>query len=162
MSLEDEAKSRASAGLKKLSQNSVASSMRLKQQRRKVMSKELAELFENEAELGSDDEEHGDRVKHIRRDDIEENEEGLDADLEGFIDYNMPGDNDEINDPNDAAFQKYMLDVQNDERERTKAAMRAAIFGHNKKRRFGPDGDDENLDEFQKRRLERIKEREQE
>ena len=48
--------------------------------------KELAAFFEDEAELGSDDEEKGDMAKSINKDDAEENEDGLDKDLEGFID----------------------------------------------------------------------------
>ena len=75
------------------------------------MNKELAALFDDEAELGSEDEDHGDRVKKIDRDDIEENEDGLDEDLEGFIDREIANDNDDINDPNNAALSKYLLDV---------------------------------------------------
>lgn len=61
-------------------------------------------MFEDEAELGSDDEDHADRVKKIDRDDVEENEDGLDEDLEGFIDREIANDNDAINDPNNAAL----------------------------------------------------------
>ena len=42
-----------------------------------------------------------------------------------------------------------------------KVAMRAAIFGHNKKRRFGPEAENEDMDDLQKRKLERIREREE-
>lgn len=136
-------------------------SVKLRGRKPKIMNKELAAMFDDEAELGSEDEEHDNRRKEIDRDDIEENEEGLDKDLEGFIDYNMPNDNDDIHDPNNAALQKYLLDVQNDERERMRVAMRAVVFGHNKKRRFGPQDDYEGLDDLQKRKLERIKEREE-
>ena len=38
-----------------------------------------------EADQGSDNEEHDDIKKDINRDDLEENEEGFDQDLEGFV-----------------------------------------------------------------------------
>ena len=124
------------------------------------MPKELAGLIDDEAEVGSDDEEHGDRVKKIRRDDVEEREEGLDSDLEGFIDRDMPADGDEIADPTDGAYLRYQMDVENDERDKTRAAMRAAIFGHDKKRKGWQE--DADMDDLQRRKMERVREREQE
>ena len=51
--------------------------------------KKIKNFFEDEAELGSDDEENDDVRKHIDRlNDDEENEEGLDDDLDGFVDHN--------------------------------------------------------------------------
>ncbi len=50
-----------------------------------------------EAELGSDNEENDDRVKRINRDDLEEDENGLDDSLDGFVDNEAPaGDAEEI------------------------------------------------------------------
>lgn len=46
--------------------------------------------MEEEAELGSDNEENDERRKEINRNDLEEDEEGMDEDLEGFVVY---GDN---------------------------------------------------------------------
>ena len=40
-----------------------------------------------EADLGSDNEENDDRVKNINKDDIEEDEDGLDDSLDGFVDH---------------------------------------------------------------------------
>lgn len=43
-----------------------------------------------EADLGSDNEENDDRVKRINREDAEENENGLDDDLDGFVTHEVP------------------------------------------------------------------------
>lgn len=130
--------------------------MKMKQRRNRI-----ANFIEDEAELGSDDEERADLVqKAIDKDDVEENEDGHDADLEGFIDRQYKADEDEINDPTDAAYQKFMLDVQNDERDRVKTVMQAVIDGHAKKRRF-PANETEDMDELERRRLERVREREE-
>lgn len=129
--------------------------------RRKQRKNRLANFIEDEAELGSDDEERADLVqKAINRNDVDENEEGHDQDLEDFIDRQYKADDDEINDPTDAAYQKFMLDCQNDERDRVKTVMQAVIDGHDKKRRFPGNGTEE-MDEYERRRLERVREREQ-
>ena len=50
-----------------------------------------------EADLGSDNEENDDKVKKIDRNDIEEDEHGLDDSLDGFVDNEAPaGDDEEI------------------------------------------------------------------
>jgi hypothetical protein len=54
----------------------------------------MNKFFELEADMGSDDEEHDDFVKKINSDDEEENEDGLDKDLEGFVVHG--GDDQEI------------------------------------------------------------------
>lgn len=59
--------------------------------------------MEEEAELGSDDEENDDVRKVINRNDAEENDEGLDSDLEGFV---VKADDEEIGDPDDAMYDK--------------------------------------------------------
>lgn len=110
------------------------------------MKKRLANFIEDEAELGSDDEERADIVnKAINRNDEDENEEGHDQELEDFIDRDHKADEAEINDPTDAAYQKFVEDCQNDERNRVKTVMQAVIDGHNKKRRF-PGTGNEDLD----------------
>jgi hypothetical protein len=62
----------------------------------------IGKFFEDEAELGSDDENKDEIRKQIDKNDLEENEEGLDKDLDGFIDYD--GDDKQIGDPDDAAY----------------------------------------------------------
>lgn len=79
--------------------------------KRKQRRNRLANFIEDEAELGSDDEERADFVsKAINRDDVEENEDGHDQDLEDFIDRKYQGDDEEIADPTNAAYQQFMLD----------------------------------------------------
>ena len=53
--------------------------------------------------------------------------------------------------------------MQNDDKLRTKKAMEAAIFGRKKRNRdeAGIDDNMEDMDEYERRKLERIKEREQ-
>ena len=47
----------------------------------------MRRFFDDEAELGSDNEVNDEcKAKQIDMDDEEENEEGLDAELEGFVD----------------------------------------------------------------------------
>ena len=131
----------------------------------------MAGFFEDEAELGSDDEANDAIQKEINRQDHEENEDGLDADLEGFIDFTKDGrgeqaiqrDDQEIEDLEDAARLKFIQDMQNDDKLRTKKAMEAAIFGRKKRNRdeAGIDDNMEDMDEYERRKLERIKEREQ-
>ena len=47
----------------------------------------MRRFLDDEAELGSDNEEHDEgRAKSIDENDIEENEDGMDDDLDGFVD----------------------------------------------------------------------------
>ena len=103
---------------------------------------QVAEFFEDQAELGSDNEDADDAKRMIDRNDVEENEDGLDSDLDGFIDHTKDGrgeinlgDDEEIEDLEEAARMKYMLDIHNDDKLRTKIAMEQAIYGRNKKRK---------------------------
>lgn len=66
-------------------------------------------MFDEEAELGSDDEENDDIRKDIDRNDEEENEDDLDDDLEGFV---VRGDDEEIDDPNQEMYEKYRQDME--------------------------------------------------
>ena len=139
--------------------------------KRGLQKSRLAGFFEDEAELGSDNEANDAAKKEINRQDLEENEEGLDSELEGFIDHTKDGrgdnalhrDDQEIEDLEEAARLKYIQDMQNDDKIRTKLAMEAAIFGRKKRNReeAGLDDKMEDLDEYERRKLERIKEREQ-
>ena len=48
--------------------------------------------MEDEAELGSDKEDHDDEKKIINKDDDDEREDGLDEDLAELIDYEFSGE----------------------------------------------------------------------
>lgn len=62
-----------------------SSLLKRKVQKKPKFNKYIKNLFDDEAELGSDDEENDDAVKRINKDDEEENEDGLDDDLDGFV-----------------------------------------------------------------------------
>ena len=56
-----------------------------------------ARFLDIEADLGSDNEENDDKVKNIDKNDEEEDENGLDDSLDGFVDHEAPaGDAEEI------------------------------------------------------------------
>ena len=75
-------------------------------------------FLDTEADLGSDNEGNDDRVKAIDKDDEEEDEEGLDADLEGFVDRGpLAGDAEEIAAGNEAARALYAAQLEQDERK---------------------------------------------
>lgn len=65
----------------------------------------LRKFLDEEAELGSDDEEKDDVRKDIDLNDDEENEEGLDEDLKDFVVHG--GDDEEIGDATEEMFLKY-------------------------------------------------------
>lgn len=88
-------------------------------------------FFDEEAELGSDDENKDHLKKLINKGDAEENEEGLDDDLEGFV----AKDDVEIGDADEGALNKYLQDMHEDDKRRTNIAMQAALFGQNRKRK---------------------------
>lgn len=82
--------------------NSQSSSVKAK----KVKAFQAAKgFFDEEAELGSDDENKVDARKHIDKDDQEENEDGLDSDLDGFV---AKGDEVEVGDAEEGALNKFM------------------------------------------------------
>ena len=67
------------------------------------------------------------------------------------------GEDVEIGDAPDGAMDKFIQDMHEDDKKRTQIAMQAALFGQNRKRKreqvMGPDDD---LDDYQKRRQERL------
>lgn len=63
-------------------------------------------MFEDEAELGSDDEEHDDVRKNIDRDGDDEDEDGLDDDLGGFV-VHQGADDEEIGEENSEMHLKF-------------------------------------------------------
>jgi hypothetical protein len=60
------------------------------------MHAKMAGYFDDEAELGSENEENDHVRKNINKQEAEEDEEGLDEDLKDFV--AIPGDNEEIPD----------------------------------------------------------------
>lgn len=73
----------------------------LMEQKQKIKTKRdthVKSMFlDTEADLGSDNEANDDKVKRIDKNDEEENEDGLDSDLEGFVDKGqLAGDDEEI------------------------------------------------------------------
>lgn len=83
----------------------------------KKLKSAAARFLDEEAELGSDNEENDDKIKRINRDDIEEDENGLDDSLDGFVDNEMPaGDDEEIEAANQAARDLYLAKQAEDER----------------------------------------------
>jgi len=66
--------------------------------------------MEDEAELGSDNEDNDDRRKLIKRDEADENEEGHDADLEDFVVHENDEDR-EIGSGDEAMREKFMQDM---------------------------------------------------
>lgn len=65
-------------------------------------------FFEDEAELGSDDEENDNVRKAINKNDAEEDEDGLDEDLKDFV---VEADENEIGEAEDEARIKYEMDL---------------------------------------------------
>ena len=115
-------------------------------------------MFEGEAELGSDNEDKDFVRKRINKNDQEENEEGLDSDLDDFV---VKADDEEVGAEEEAAYQKYLADIHLDDQKRKHAEMQAVIYGRNKKRKRG-DVFGEEADDFDNRKRERILERQKE
>jgi hypothetical protein len=96
----------------------------------------MRRFLEEEAELGSDNEDNDDVRKKINRDadDEEDDEEGLDDDLVDFVVHE--GDDVEIGEENEQMaddFRRRQMDL--DDREMFNRTVNAVIFGHNKKRK---------------------------
>jgi hypothetical protein len=76
-----------------------------KQKMKEIERRRMKKFLEDEAELGSDDEENDDVRKRINREDDEEQDgDELDADLEGFV---VRGDEEEINDADDDMIKRH-------------------------------------------------------
>ena len=119
-----------------------------------------ARFMDLEADLGSDNEENDDRIKQINRGDLEEDENGMDDSLDGFVEHGaLAGDNEEIEEGNEAARALYMERCAEDERNAIKDTMGAVFYGKNKKRKRGEielDDLDEQQKMIDKRREERL------
>jgi len=67
--------------------------------------------------------------------DEEENEDGQDDDLDGFVDKApLEGDAEEIEAGNEAAHEAYQRQMAEDEKAQSKQIMSAIFLGNNKKR----------------------------
>lgn len=121
---------------------------------------EAARFMDLEAELGSDNEENDDRIKRINKTDFEEDENGLDDSLDGFVDNEQPaGDDEEIEAANQAARDLFIARQAEDERDAIQKTLGAVFYGQNKKRKRGEidfDDMDEQEKIYYKRREERL------
>jgi hypothetical protein len=119
----------------------------------------MRRFLEDEAELGSDDEDNDDIRKKINRNDDEEFDDAeLDDDLDGFV---VRGDDEDVANPTEDMYAKFREDEERMDREEIARTMQAVLFGNNKKRKRGEvDGlDDDLLDEDTKRKARMIEER---
>lgn len=80
--------------------------LKRRERQRELKKRMMKRFLEEEAEVGSDDEEHDDVRKAIDRDgDLEENEEGLDEDLQDFVVHEA--DDAEVGPENDTIRAKF-------------------------------------------------------
>lgn len=96
----------------------------------------MRKFLEEEAELGSDNEDNDDVRKDIdRHGDHEENDddEELDDDLGGFVVH--PGDEEEIGEADEELYQKYQREMEAKDREDISRTLAAVLFGNNNKKR---------------------------
>ena len=103
----------------------------MKQIKKKKAAQSAAAAFlDQEAELGSDNEENDDKVKKINKDDAEEDENGLDDSLDGFVDNEAPaGDDEEIKAADQAARDLFLAKQAEDERVAMKQTLGAVFYG---------------------------------
>jgi len=72
-------------------------------------------FFEEQADLGSDNEENDDVRKNINLDDEEENEEGHDEDLDGFVVH--AADDEVVGEADEGLYHKHMEDMRELDRQ---------------------------------------------
>jgi hypothetical protein len=79
--------------------------------RHRKLQKKIRGFMDEEAELGSDNEENDDRRKVINEEDEDEedDEDEMDDDLDGFVVHGA--DNEEIEEANEAMHEKHMKDM---------------------------------------------------
>ena len=80
----------------------------MKKQKSSQHSALVNKFFEDEAELGSDDEENDHIRKAINKNDQDEDENGLDEDLKDFV---VQADDEEVGDAEHEALIKYQADL---------------------------------------------------
>lgn len=120
----------------------------------------MRRFLEEEAELGSDNEDNDDVRKKINRDadDEEDDEEGLDDDLVDFVVHE--GDDVEIGEENEQMaddFRRRQMDL--DDREMFNRTVNAVIFGHNNKKRKRDEVEGLDVDDNGRRKMRMIEER---
>jgi hypothetical protein len=119
--------------------------------------KALRRFLEDEAELGSDNEENDDVRKDIAIDG-EEDEEGLDEDLKDFVVHE--GDDAEIGDESEDMRLKHQRDMEALDRLEIQRTMEAVIFGRNNKKRKRDEVDGlDDYDNGDRRKMRLIEER---
>ena len=96
-----------------------------------------------------------DRAKNIDRNDAEEQEDGLDKDLEGFV---VNDNREEIGGDDQDMFKKFMDDANADDRLAIGQVYKSIILGQNRKRKRG-DVDIDDFDDVAQRKLKRMEER---
>ncbi len=112
----------------------------------------MSKFLDEEAELGSDNEDNDDVRKNIdRHGDEEEDEEGLDDDLNGFVVH--PGDEEEIGDADEELYEKYQREMEAKDREDINRTLQAVLFGNNNKKRKRAELDGEDLEGHRRKRL---------
>jgi len=117
----------------------------------------LKRFLEDEAELGSDNEENDDVRKDIAIDG-EEDEEGLDEDLKDFVVHE--GDDAEIGDESEDMRLKHQRDMEALDRLEIQRTMEAVIFGRNNKKRKRDEVDGlDDYDNGDRRKMRLIEER---
>ena len=114
----------------------------------------LRKFLDDEADLGSDNEDNDDIRKDIDANDEEENEDDMDRDLDGFV----AGDDEEIGEATDEMRQKFRDDMDAIDQEDIRKTYEAVMMGNNRKRkRWEVEGLD--VDDNSKRKLRLIESR---
>mmetsp|Transcript_18342 Transcript_18342/g.28169 ORF Transcript_18342/g.28169 Transcript_18342/m.28169 type:complete len:134 (+) Transcript_18342:556-957(+) len=126
----------------------------------KVKKSVLAGLLDEEAELGSDDEDRDNIRKEINKGDVEENEEGMDEDLKDFVVHQR--DDEIVGEAEEGAYAKYLEQVEIDDHRRKMEEINAVIYGRNNKKRKHFELGADTGDDYEKRKQERLAERQKE
>lgn len=115
----------------------------------------MKKFVDLEAEIGSDDEEHDEgKAKSINSGDHDENEEGLDDDLKGFV--VQGGQDEEIGGTDEEMRLRFIKEQREaDDKAETAKIWSSVILGNNRKRKRG-EIEFEELDEASKKKLKRI------
>ena len=88
-----------------------------KREKKRAKKAKLAKFLEEEAELGSDNEEHDDVRKRIKSDEEDEREESdLDSDVSNLVDNCPLGDDEEIAEGNAAIRELHMKHAEEEDR----------------------------------------------
>lgn len=133
---------------------------RIKQRKidlKKAKDAKMRQFLEMEADIGSNDEDHDECApKMINADDAEEDEEGQDGDLKGFVvnEADIKGEQGD----DGQMMQKFIDDRNQDDKNETAKIYQSIFLGQNRKRKRG-DIDCDSQDEAMKKKLKRIEDR---